>query len=101
MSDKVYGILKTQPVARFFYRGTKHSHPVRRTVLVISTNKDLITGYELREGADLRDITEAPVKSYRKDRIPDWDSYWRLRRYNKEGSTLKRCSLRNLEKHGA
>jgi hypothetical protein len=98
-----YGILKSQPLARFFYRGQSHSHPVRRSVLIISTDKNHITGYEIREGETIREVSEAPVKTFRKDRIPKWGDYWRLRRYGKdaETSTLKRCSLRNLEKRGA
>jgi hypothetical protein len=102
-TDTLYGIVKTNPVARFFYRGQSHSHPVRRTVMIISTDKEHITGYEIREGETVRVVNEAPVKTFRKDRIPNWGDYWRLRRYGKpaEVSTLKRCSLRNLEKRGA
>lgn len=97
-----YEIVKDKPLARFFYRGTSHSHPVRRSVLIISTNKNHITGYEVREGEIVRDLENAPVKTFRKDRIPNYGDYWRLRRYNRpaEQSTLRRCSLKNLEKFG-
>lgn len=101
--EKVYDILKSRPVARFFYRGQSHSHPVRRTVMVISTDCERITGYEIREGETVRELENAPVKSYRKDRIPCYGDYWRLRRYNKPGekSTLRRCTVKNLERKGA
>jgi hypothetical protein len=78
-----HDVLKKQPVARFFYKGNNHSHPVRRTVLIIKTSKKIITGYELREGDVVHSLDEAPIKSYRRDRIPNWGDYWRLRRYNK------------------
>lgn len=98
-----YDIMKTMPVATFFYRGGAHSHPVRRTVLLISTNKNSITGYELRDGLKTRDFGEkTPIKSYRKDRIPNWGDYWRLRRYGKEPSksTLVRHTLNYLIRNG-
>lgn len=103
MIEKVYDIRKRDPVARFFYRGESHSHPVRRTVLVISTTRDLITGYEIRSGAEVREQDDAPVKSYRRDRIPAYGDYWRLRRYNEDAATttLRRCSMANLRRKGA
>ena len=64
-----YDLVRNQPVARFFYRG-KHTHPVRRTVLIVENNGKTFTGYELREGATVRStVDKAPVKSFRKDRI--------------------------------
>ena len=35
-----YEVIKNMPVARFAYKGT-HSHPVRRTVLLIENTKEL------------------------------------------------------------
>jgi hypothetical protein len=100
VEEKVYDIVKNQPIARFFYKGQSHSHPVRRTVMIIKTSQLNITGYELREGENVRSKEDAPIKSYRKDRIPKWGDYWRLRRYGKPAdlTTLKRCSLKSLEK---
>ena len=58
-----YPVVRNQPVARFYYQGN-HSHPVRRTVLVTETTSNLIKGYELREGATVRELAKAPIKSY-------------------------------------
>ncbi|MCK9458411.1 MAG: hypothetical protein M0R80_02060 [Proteobacteria bacterium] len=63
-----YDVVKDLPVARFYYKGN-HSHPVRRTVLVIDDTTDVVKGYELRSGIDVRDYKEAPIKSFRKDKI--------------------------------
>ena len=48
--SKEYQFIENRPVARFFYKGD-HTHPVRRTILIIETTDKLITGYEMREGA--------------------------------------------------
>jgi len=77
---KNYDIIKSAPVARFYYQGKSHTHPVRRTVLIIEDLPSLIIGYEMREGSKLRAISEAPVKSYRKDRIAKYGDYSRLRK---------------------
>ncbi len=97
----MYELLKYKPIAKFYYRG-HHSHPVRRTVFLISTDKDSLTGYELRAGETVNELESAPVKTYLKENIPKWGDYWRLRRYNKdyEASTLNRCSVANLQKTG-
>ena len=63
-----YEIVENLPVAKFFYKGS-HSHAVRRTVLVIESNRDYIRGYELREGSITRLAAKAPVKSYSRSRI--------------------------------
>jgi hypothetical protein len=64
-----YKITRSLPVAKFYYAGS-HSHPVRRTILVIENQKNYIRGYELREGSVVRSATtKAPVKTYRKSRI--------------------------------
>ena len=63
-----YEPVRNQPVARFFYKGT-HTHPVRRTVVIVENNSNTITGYELREGMTMRSMEKAPIKSYRKDTI--------------------------------
>lgn len=95
-SESQYDVSRTLPVARFFYQG-HHSHPVRRTVLVIESGKNLIRGYELREGTTTRNFSGAPVKSYRKDMIAAGDN---LRTKNKEKTTLKRLPLFDLIENG-
>jgi len=76
---KVYDLVSKRPVARFYYQGT-HSHPIRRTVLIIEETPTLIRGYEFREGSSVRTKDKAlkKVKSYRKDRIAKWGDYSRL-----------------------
>lgn len=65
---KVWKPLRNQPVARFYYKG-KHTHPVRRTVLLIEVNRRWIRGYELREGSTERTFAEAPIKTYTRKKI--------------------------------
>ncbi len=100
---KVYNVVSKKPVARFYYQG-KHTHPVRRTILIIEDKKDVITGYELREGNDTRTLSEAlrHVKSYRKDKIAKWGDYCRLRMTSKtvfknpNTSTLERLPITSI-----
>lgn len=63
-----YKLSKNVPVAKFWYKGN-HSHPVKRTVLVIESDRYVLTGYEIREGSEIRKLGKAPIKSYRRDRI--------------------------------
>lgn len=66
---KSYQIVRCRPVAKFYYKGS-HSHPVRRTVLVIESNSRWIRGYELREGdIERRATTKAPIKTYSRNKI--------------------------------
>lgn len=101
---KLYNLVKTNPVARFYYKGT-HSHPIRRTVLVIENTRNLIIGYELREGSIVRKFSEAPVKSYNKNKIAKYKQLHVARRAKVleknpvkkyESSTMNRASLWNL-----
>lgn len=92
-----YKTVRNLPVARFWYKG-HHTHHVRRTVLVIKTTRNLIVGYELREGNEVRSIHESPVKSYRKNKIA---VRRQLRldnplRKDSSASTLKREGLKTL-----
>ncbi len=99
-SEKVYDLVCKKPVARFYYQG-EHSHPVRRTILVIEDRKDVLTGYEFREGSTVRTAEQAlkTIKSYRKDKIARWGDYSRLRMSstnflkNPQASTLERLPL--------
>ena len=107
-NQKIYELVGKKPVARFFYQG-HHSHPVRRTVLVIEDRENLLVGYEIREGKTVRSGAEAiaSIKSYRKDRIAKWGDYSRLRMTSKtilknpEVSTLEREPIVTLFTEGA
>ena len=98
--NKVYEPVSRLPVAKFYYQGN-HSHPVRRTVLVVEETKEQIRGYELREGNVSRTISEVgkKIKSYRKDRIARWNDYSRLKvtakakRKNVTSTTLERFPI--------
>ncbi len=95
-----YKITSRLPLAKFYYQGN-HTHPVRRTVLIIESDVNYITGYELREGNIVRNIEESRrcVKTYRKDLIAKWGDYSRLTQAKKtsdkdpETSTLERFPL--------
>ena len=108
VEPKLYDVVPNKPVARFFYQGS-HTHPVRRTVLVIEDKEDVLVGYEFREGDVVRDITEARkcVKSYRKDRIARYGDYARLRQTSSgfmhppTESTLVRESILTMFTKGA
>ena len=94
---KTYGLVGKKPLARFYYKG-RHSHPVRRTVLIIEETDTLLTGYEVREGSIQRTPEEALkyVRSYRKDRIVRWGDYSRLRMSSK--TFFKRPNRTTLER---
>lgn len=97
---KIYEPVSRLPVAKFYYQGN-HSHPVRRTVLIVEETKDQIKGYELREGKVTRSLTEVGrfIKSYRKDKIARWGDYSRLmktaksRKKGVNSTTLERFSI--------
>jgi hypothetical protein len=94
-----YDVVKKFPVAKFYYKG-HHSHPVRRTVLIIRTTTNYICGYELREGSVVRKFKNAPIKSYRRGRIATL-SQLRNKVPNSANSTLKRGKLIELIQNGA
>ena len=88
MSEKQkYTIVTNGPVAKFYYQGS-HTHPVRRTIIVIEDKKNILVGYEIREGNEVRKVKNAPVKSYRKDRIPNFGDYCRFKMSKKNYSRL-------------
>jgi hypothetical protein len=72
MNELEYDVVRHLPVAKFYYQGS-HSHPIRRTVLVIRSNKRFIQGYELRCGTTVRSLRTAPVRTYTKDKIATLD----------------------------
>jgi hypothetical protein len=103
MKNNKYDVVRDAPVARFLYKGN-HSHPVRRTVLVIESNLKHIKGYELREGSKVRNFSTAPVKTYFKSKIATFKQCRKeLREKSKKilnKSTLSRYSLTDLVKSG-
>jgi hypothetical protein len=96
-----YNVVDNVPVARFWYKGN-HTHPVRRTVLVIESNKNFIRGYELRDGNMVRVASKAPIKTYNRSKIAKGVN---LRNSSKRGivsnkSTLVRRPLMDLIESG-
>lgn len=97
-----YNIVSNLPVARFWYKGN-HSHPVRRTILVTTQDKDSITGYELREGSKTRPAKYAPVKTYSRAKIARTNNLRQdnpLRNKGQTKSTLIRKPLIDLIESG-
>lgn len=97
-----YEIVKNKPVAYFYYKGTSHSHPVRRTVLIIESNAFYLTGYELREGSIVRNLKESPIKTYLKRKIATQDKLGASnhREPGPKKTTLSRKHLFDLIEHG-
>ena len=97
----MYEIVKHLPAAHFYYKGS-HSHPVRRTVLVIESKRNYFRGYELREGVKTRKLYHAPVKTYRRDRIAKLSELGanKHRLPGPSVSTLRRMNLIELLKLG-
>ena len=101
-----YPIVRNQPVARFYYQGN-HSHPIRRTILIIEADRKYLKGYELRCGNKVRTREEAPVLTYLKSEIARFGDYSRLRNAKKNAgrasdeSTLVRTSIKDLATAGA
>jgi hypothetical protein len=97
-----YKITKNSPVAKFWYKGS-HSHPVKRTVLIIESDKNTLTGYEIREGAKIRKLSKAPIKSYSRDKIARGENL-RLenpqRKESPKKSTLIRKEILDIIENG-
>ena len=89
---KTYGFVRNKPVARFFYKGD-HTHPVRRTVIIVESSDTILTGYELREGSTVRKFSEAPIKSFRRDRIAKVKQVDRRRVIRKQAASLQKSTL--------
>ena len=98
---KSYKLINRRPTARFYYQGT-HSHPIRRTVMIIEDLPEVLVGYEMREGNITRNMNRAPVKSYRKDQIARYSDYSRLPKPKgkKTQSTLTRTNLMSVIAEG-
>jgi hypothetical protein len=103
-TKKEYKFVKDSPVAKFYYKGD-HTHLIRRIIVIIESNEKLITGYELREGSCVRQFKDAPIKSFRKDRIAKVKELDQRRRIvsvlNPSKTTLKRFPLNELIRNGA
>lgn len=84
-----YDLVSNVPVARFWYKGN-HTHPVRRTVLVIESTKTYIRGYELRDGNTVRTAAKAPIKTYCRSKIAKGAN---LRNSKKRGLNLTKSTL--------
>ncbi len=100
--QQFYEVVRERPIARFYYKGS-HSHPVRRTVLIIENKPRFLRGYELREGSDVRPLSQAPVKTYTKSRIAK-HSQLGPAKHKQPGpptTTLERLKLIDLLKTGA
>ena len=100
-NDQNYEVVRHLPVARFYYQGT-HSHPIRRTVLVIRSNKRFVQGYELRCGSEVRTLRTAPVRTYSKAKIATLDKLG-ARKHRQPGpavSSLRRQPLMELLTEG-
>jgi hypothetical protein len=99
-------MVERKPVARFFYQGS-HTHPIRRTVLLLKETADTFTGYELRCGRTVRALHQAPIRTYRKTEIARYSDYSRLRQtarsrlISEKKSTLVRKSWADLVRSGA
>lgn len=97
-----YDPVRNLPVAKFWYQG-HHTHPVRRTVLIVKTTPTMIVGYELRDGNTVRTLKKAPIKSYRKDKIAlarQLRPGNKLRVANEDATTLVRESVMDMLKTG-
>jgi hypothetical protein len=101
-----YEVVRKLPVARFYYQGN-HTHPIRRTILIIESDRKYLKGYELRCGKKVRTRQEAPIRTYLKSEIAKFGDYSRLRNSKKNAgraateSTLVRTSLKELALAGA
>lgn len=63
-----YPVIRNKPVARFRYKGT-HSKNIRREVVITDSRRDVLTGYEVREGNETRTLGDAPIKSFKREKI--------------------------------
>ena len=92
-------LIRNKPVAQFFYKGT-HSHPVQRTVLITEQNRDVLTGYEIRSGREIREMDDAPIKTFSRDKIAMTNQLRGGSKVKNGVSTLERMSITQLKKAG-
>jgi hypothetical protein len=109
MTTMPYKLVEKLTVGKFFYQGKSHTHPVRRTVVILEERADEFVGYELRSGNMVRTLKEAiegrKVKTYKKSKIARFGDYCRLRNRRDvtdvSASTLRRMELVDLLIQGA
>lgn len=68
MIELSYTPVRNRPILKCYYQGD-HSHPVRRTLVIVEITSDHVTGYELRAGSEVRPLNKAPIRTYRRDKI--------------------------------
>jgi hypothetical protein len=96
-------LVRNLPVAKFHYQGS-HTHPIRRTVLVIESNTKFIKGYEVRCGNEVAEPNDDHIRSYSRSKIARLGDYSRLRNAKKnqgrsmDETTLTRLPMRDLRK---
>ncbi len=104
MNNLKYEPVRNLPVARFYYKGN-HSHPVRRTVLVIESNSRWIRGYELRSGRTTRFPFMSPIRTFLHSKIATFNELRKgshIRGKNRGSkTTLERTNLLGLVTTGA
>lgn len=98
-ATKKYNIIGRLSLAKFWYQGQSHTHPVRREVILTGNSRTHLVGYEVRVGRDTTPVDVAPIKSYRKDKIARYGQFCRIRESKKNqdkdmtASTLVRRPL--------
>jgi hypothetical protein len=95
-------IITNMPVAKFWYKGS-HTHPVRRTVVLVEATKDYLKGFELREGKTVRALSRSPIKTYVRGKIAKAKSLRTnnpLRILDPERTTLVRRPMSELNNAG-
>ena len=97
-----YKITKNLPVAKFWYKG-HHSHPVKRTILIIEANREFLLGYEVREGNKVRTLNDAPIKKFLRKKIAKGQNLRldnKLRKEMPKKSTLIRKNIFEIIQNG-
>lgn len=61
-------IVKNVPVATFYYAGTNEK-PIKRTILVVSSDDTSITGIELRRGSRTISAAKNSIKTFLRKKI--------------------------------
>ena len=84
-------LVRNLPVAKFYYRGS-HTHPIRRTVLVIESNTNFIKGYEVRCGNEVSEPSDDHIRSYRRSKIARIGDYSRPKVRDDDYASTRGCS---------
>lgn len=79
-TETSYPIIRNKPVAKFTYKGS-HSKRVRRTVLLTEIRQNILRGYEVREGNEVRDLEDMVetgdevIKSFSRTKVGDLERF--------------------------